>query len=73
MNQQQPQSPRRFRFDGRKIVSHLGAWLASADGTRCREGSATGQFLENRLKLAFEAGMEAALLLSDSARKKTAT
>jgi hypothetical protein len=31
-------------------------WIESAEGKRCRHGSAAGQYLENRLYLAFMAG-----------------
>jgi len=34
-------------------------WLFSEEGKRCLEGKTSGQYLENRLRLAFIAGWNA--------------
>ena len=38
-------------------------WFASEEAETCQEGTATGQYLKNRLEHAFIAGYDAALLL----------
>lgn len=60
--------PRRYRFDGKAMVREWNYWLEGEEGRKMREGSASGQYLTNRLNFAFWAGMEAALKLSDADR-----
>jgi hypothetical protein len=36
-------------------------WLASKEGQQCAEGRPTGEYLENRLHRAFEAGTQAGI------------
>lgn len=36
-------------------------WMQSIKGTRCAEGTAGGQYLRNRLEMAFIAGWNAAV------------
>ncbi len=61
--------PRRWKLDGQKIVCEWQDWLASDEGKKCWASQASGVYLQNRLNMAFNAGMEAALkLLEDETR-----
>lgn len=43
-----------------KLAKARDKWLESEEGKRCCEGRTEGQYLRNRLELAFIAGWEAA-------------
>lgn len=46
--------------DGEKLKAAIEAWMASEEGIKCRDGTASGVYLYNRLWRAFDAGWEAA-------------
>lgn len=46
------------------------AWMQSIEGRRCVEGHATGQYLRNRIELAFLAGWNARDAQNKSARRR---
>lgn len=48
-------------MSGREQAKARDKWLESDEGKKCLAGTATGQYLENRLHLAFIAGMQAGL------------
>lgn len=44
---------------GREMAKQRDLWFSSEEGGRCVKGDAEGQYLRNRLELAFLAGIEA--------------
>jgi len=42
-----------------KLAKARDRWLQSDEGKRCLKGKTSGQYLENRLRLAFIAGWDA--------------
>jgi hypothetical protein len=56
-------------MDGKEIVARWKAWCATPEGAKCLGGVAEGKYLRNRLELAFHAGIEAAELARNVARK----
>lgn len=62
--------------DGKKLTADLRSpevkawarWLFSDEGKNCMAGSASGQYLENRLHRAFFAGIKAAQALAEVSR-----
>lgn len=63
---------KRAQLDGRAIAAARDKWFASAHGQRLVAGVAEGQYLQNRLELAFLAGIDAALeILEQSPRQRT--
>lgn len=57
-------------MDGRLLAQARDAWFDSDEGRRCLAGEPFGEYLKNRLELAFIAGVNAAQTL---AVKKTKT
>ena len=63
---------KREQLDGREIAAARNKWFASAHGQRLLAGVAEGQYLQNRLELAFLAGIDAALeILAKTPRQRT--
>ncbi len=59
-------------ISGRDLAKARDEWLASDEGKRCCDGCTDGQYLENRLKLAFIAGVKAAEKLIQQPRNAKA-
>jgi hypothetical protein len=59
-------------IDGRDLAKARDEWLASDEGKSCCDGWTGGQYLSNRLQLAFIAGVKAAEKLMRKPRKAKA-